>query len=274
MIRTYVWLGDMPVAVVEGGQVYLVRVDHIGRPVFATTLAGTQVWSAQYLPFGGVHVSTGTPMALRFPGQWFQMESGLHQNWMRDYDPTTGRYIEADPLGLIDGASVYGYARQNPGRYIDPTGEYVWTWPAIRLLLSYGARLVAPRLATAGAAALLSQGPIIDPDLPYFPDSMEGVELNYCRYCPPCFPYKKGTIGYREDNHPVNLPGVGVHHLNLYRVNQDPATCRCFWNANTPYHVNPPAQSDWVPLYSAGRGNRNTFPMVSPLDNIGPIVFD
>ena len=42
---------------------------------------------------------------------------------MRDYDPTTGRYIQADPLGLVDGASVYGYARGNPGRYVDPRGE-------------------------------------------------------------------------------------------------------------------------------------------------------
>tara|TARA_R110000751_G_scaffold158881_2_gene264558 strand:+ start:8559 stop:9146 length:588 start_codon:yes stop_codon:yes gene_type:complete len=42
---------------------------------------------------------------------------------MRDYDPTTGRYIQADPLGLVDGASVYGYALQNPGRYTDPRGE-------------------------------------------------------------------------------------------------------------------------------------------------------
>ena len=47
----------------------------------------------------------------------------MHQNWMRDYDPTTGRYIEADPLGLVDGASVYGYVRQNLGRWIDPRGE-------------------------------------------------------------------------------------------------------------------------------------------------------
>ena len=62
-------------------------------------------------------------MHCRAKGQWFQSESGLHQNWMRDYDPTTGRYIQADPLGLVDGASVYGYARQNPGRYVDPRGE-------------------------------------------------------------------------------------------------------------------------------------------------------
>ncbi len=58
-------------------------------------------------------------------GQWFQAESGLHQNWMRDYDPTTGRYIQADPLGLVDGASVYGYAAQSPMRYTDPTGEFI-----------------------------------------------------------------------------------------------------------------------------------------------------
>ena len=58
----------------------------------------------------------------RFPGQWFQAESGLHQNWMRDYDPTTGRYIQADPLGLVDGPSVYNYALQNPGRFVDPRG--------------------------------------------------------------------------------------------------------------------------------------------------------
>jgi RHS repeat-associated protein len=68
-------------------------------------------------------VTTGAPIDARFPGQWFQTEAGLYQNWMRDYDPTTGRYIEADPLGLIDGASVYGYAMQNPGRYTDPRGE-------------------------------------------------------------------------------------------------------------------------------------------------------
>ncbi len=39
---------------IEGGQVYLVRSDPIGRPVFAKTSAGTVVWTASYLPFGGV----------------------------------------------------------------------------------------------------------------------------------------------------------------------------------------------------------------------------
>ena len=43
---------------------------------------------------------------------------------MRDYDPTAGRYLEADPLGLVDGASIYGYVKGNPGRWVDPRGEF------------------------------------------------------------------------------------------------------------------------------------------------------
>jgi RHS repeat-associated protein len=123
LIREYVWNGWEPVAVIEGGVISFVRADHIGRPVFATNAAGTKVWTATYQPFGGVHTSTGAVPSARFPGQWFQSESGLHQNWMRDYDPTTGRYLQADPLGLVDGASVYGYVKQSPGRWVDPMGK-------------------------------------------------------------------------------------------------------------------------------------------------------
>jgi len=98
-------------------------------------------------PFGGVHTSTGDLLSARFPGQWFQSgepdqgslqwsdppANGLHQNWMRDYDPTTGRYLQADPLGLVDGASVYGYVRQSPMRYTDPTGECLGRWDMFAL---------------------------------------------------------------------------------------------------------------------------------------------
>jgi len=105
LIREYIWMNGAPVGVVEGGQVFFVRTDHIGRPVFASNDLGVKVWEDEArlgrassgrpsapndLPFGGVHASTGG-VGLRFPGQWFQSESGLHQNWMRDYDPTTGR---------------------------------------------------------------------------------------------------------------------------------------------------------------------------------------
>ena len=99
---------------IEGGVTSLVRTDHIGRPVFATNTAGMKVWTASYNPFGGVRTTTGTPIPARFPGQWFQADSGLHQNWVRVYDPTTGRHLQADLLGLVDGASVYRCAGQSP----------------------------------------------------------------------------------------------------------------------------------------------------------------
>lgn len=75
------------------------------------------MWGASYLPFGGVRVTTGAPVALRFPGQWYQAESGLPrgparsslkpvhrtdfralltQNRMRDYDPATDRHHRPD----------------------------------------------------------------------------------------------------------------------------------------------------------------------------------
>ncbi|MFM2390563.1 MAG: hypothetical protein RLZZ437_2118, partial [Pseudomonadota bacterium] len=60
LIREYVWLNWEPVAVIEGGVTYLVRTDHIGRPVFATNTSGVKVWTATYDPFGGVRTTTGT----------------------------------------------------------------------------------------------------------------------------------------------------------------------------------------------------------------------
>ncbi len=86
---------------IEGGVFSFVRADQIGRPVFATNSTGVKVWTGTYTPFGGVHTSTGALPTAHFPGQWFQSESGLHQNWMRDYGPTTGRYLQVDPLGLV-----------------------------------------------------------------------------------------------------------------------------------------------------------------------------
>ena len=67
LIREYVWLEGQLIAVIEGGVISFVRADHIGRPVFATNSAGAKVWTASYLPFGGVRTSTGTPSLLASP---------------------------------------------------------------------------------------------------------------------------------------------------------------------------------------------------------------
>jgi RHS repeat-associated protein len=50
----------------------------------------------------------------------------LYYNRYRDYDPSTGNYIQADPIGLAGGANPYSYAMGNPVRYMDPLGLFTW----------------------------------------------------------------------------------------------------------------------------------------------------
>jgi RHS repeat-associated protein len=120
-----------PLAVVEDVEtasplLWYVHVDHLHRPVRMTNAAKATVWTASWLPWGGVQAITGTgALNLRFPGQWFQLETGLHYNWHRSYDPSLGRYTQPDPLGFVDGPSVYGYAKGSPLRSVDKDGRFV-----------------------------------------------------------------------------------------------------------------------------------------------------
>jgi RHS repeat-associated protein len=84
--------------------------NHLGAPLFSTDASGAVVTPGAY----------AQPV---FPGQ-LRTRADLYYNRHRDYDPTTGRYIQADPLGLDGDANPYLYANGNPMRYVDPTGEY------------------------------------------------------------------------------------------------------------------------------------------------------
>ncbi len=123
--RQYIWLGDTPIAVFDGTNLYYVHTDHLDRPVAMTNSAAmTLAWSAKYDPFGNpVAVTTPADAYPRLPGQWYQLEDGLNYNWYRSYDPTLGRYNQADPLGFVDGPSVYTYAKSSPEMKVDADGR-------------------------------------------------------------------------------------------------------------------------------------------------------
>ena len=88
------------------------------------------VWQGNYDPFGACTETVNlVEQNIRFPGQYFDQETGLHYNYFRTYNPGTGRYVESDPVGLAGGINTYGYAFQNPLVYYDPDGRIVIAVP-------------------------------------------------------------------------------------------------------------------------------------------------
>jgi RHS repeat-associated protein len=84
---------------------------------------GAVVWSAQYDPFGKATINVEqVTNNLRYPGQYFDAETGLCYNWNRDYNQQLGRYVESDPIGMNGGINIYAYVANQPTVYIDPTG--------------------------------------------------------------------------------------------------------------------------------------------------------
>jgi RHS repeat-associated protein len=122
--------------------VFYVHTDQLNAPRKITQPSSNSlVWRWDTDPFGTVAPNQnpsglGTFIYnLRFPGQYYQAETGLNYNYFRDYDSQTGRYIESDPIGLAGGSySTYAYVRGNPISLIDPFGLY----PAIEVTLPNG----------------------------------------------------------------------------------------------------------------------------------------
>lgn len=112
-----------PIFMKIGTEYYFYQNDHLGTPQMLTDQSGAIVWSADYDSFGEASISVAAvENNLRFPGQYYDEETGLHYNWNRYYGPEVGRYLQNDPIGFAGGINTYLYAEGNALRYIDPFG--------------------------------------------------------------------------------------------------------------------------------------------------------
>lgn len=234
----YIYLNDKPLAF--AGQdaasqpISYVHTDHLGTPKALTNASKTVIWWMEHKPFGGATVQQdpdgdGKAVAfnLRFPGQYFDQETGLHYNYFRDYDLSIGRYIQSDSMGLAGGQNTYLYANANPNKYTDPAGSVAI---ADDVVVIGGAVIITACIATNCTK------PISDA----IKNTINAIdEMCKGKECPPCKTVSGkivpvGTIAYR----PLDTPppgkiehGISGSHYNIYKANQNPNNCQCFWQS-------------------------------------------
>lgn len=128
-IEETVYLGHMPVAVIARDRILFVHSDFRNTPRQIDNREQEAVWTWDPLAFGetapqnpGIDGDEKFTYNLRFPGQFFDAESGTNYNYFRTYDPAAGRYLESDPLGLVPGMNTYAYVDNSPLDRVDPTG--------------------------------------------------------------------------------------------------------------------------------------------------------
>jgi len=126
--QEYIWIGDQMVGIVDNSSgtptLDAVTTGQIEEPLLVTAADQSLLFDGYVDPYGnqGTLATTSYTMNMRLPGQYFQAGSGLSQNGWRDYDPTIGRYIEGDPIGIDGGQNVYAYVDGDPLNESDPMG--------------------------------------------------------------------------------------------------------------------------------------------------------
>lgn len=135
-----------PTSVPAVAQAYYIHTDQLDTPRAITDSNGNVVWQWSDTDPYGNNAPNQNPSGQgtfvynpRFSGQYFDVETNLNYNINRDYDPSIGRYIQSDPIGLAGGSySTYTYVNGNPLRYVDPLGL------AYQMTIGFGGTIIAP----------------------------------------------------------------------------------------------------------------------------------
>lgn len=127
-------------------EMYFIHSDHLNTPQVLTDSNQEIVWRVeQQSPFGEAEINrdpdgdaTEVVFNLRFPGQYYDEETGTNYNYYRTYDPSLGRYIQSDPIGLNGGIKTYAYVGGNPINRGDPTGLVCGTGACVATVIFVG----------------------------------------------------------------------------------------------------------------------------------------
>ena len=164
-IEETIWLGDTPVAVVKpktgGFDVFYIWSDNLGTPRMISDTTNAIRWQWDNAdPFGN-NAPNENPSGLgafnynlRFPGQYYDSETGKHYNYYRDYDPAIGRYVESDLIGIDGGLATYGYGLSDPLLYIDPLGLAFDLGRSMDFGVSFAAPIIGRVLGIGGGAGV------------------------------------------------------------------------------------------------------------------------
>jgi RHS repeat-associated protein len=150
-----IYLGNTPVGVLKqtgsaqsaniATSIYNVYSDHLNTARVITRASdNAMVWRWDAAEAFGATAPDQNPSNIaifsynpRLPGQTFDKETGLNQNWNREYDPRQGRYRQSDPIGLAGGINTYAYVEGNPLSGVDPRGLNTVYWGGAGLRGAY-----------------------------------------------------------------------------------------------------------------------------------------
>ncbi|HTF97059.1 MAG TPA: RHS repeat-associated core domain-containing protein, partial [Cellvibrio sp.] len=192
---------------------YYIHNDHLNTPQVITNQSQQVVWMGDYEPFGKLAANQNNSIEVfsRFPGQYVDSETGLYYNYFRDYDPTIGRYIESDPIGLQGGINTYAYVEGNPLSLIDPQGLAGIRIPWIPLPLPW--IFPIPHQPNPGFDPTIPYDPTVPmPSTPH--DGSAGGSTGWENSCPPNPGNQDPCKGLRKE--------LAMHIAKLQQYISDP----------------------------------------------------
>jgi len=206
-------------ATVTTEAVYWHHNDHLGTPQAMTDINGTVVWTMSQTPFGistvnedpdgdGIKVTNN----FRFPGQYFDAETGLNYNYQRTYDPVIGGYTQHDPIGLNGGMNPFGYVGGNPVNQVDPKG--LTTFIVIKRQTASGRSVIGKLLVASDIV----------------PDNFNGCSLEPIRQ-KGLVPIGQYDAFVRTDHQPARIEMIRVpenSHIQIHVGNRPKDSNGCF----------------------------------------------